>query len=238
MENLTLASHRILKTQIDLNLMEAIYGNVLQDFATIDPKNLRSGADKKPGPGYQWPATYAPIQAELMDKIAEAYGVEASSYQITDSWLLLQTNESWIDNPIHDHRGSGSLTVVVYIMADPSKDSISFFDDAGNETVHPVQCGDVLIFPAVIPHKPNPTTATEYKRVSYNFTLTRQEQETPESKSRMDICNDCDRLMKPVKICKECHCFMPAKVLIPIVECPLGKWGKIDAKNVFGIGSN
>jgi hypothetical protein len=234
MENLTLAGHRVLKTQLDLNLMEAIYENVLHDFKNIDSKNLRSGANQQVGPGYQWPATFTPIQTELMDKIAEAYGVEASSYQITDSWVLLQPNEPWIDNRVHDHRGSGSLVVVVYIMADPSKDSISFFDDAGNETVHPVQCGDVLIFPSVVPHKPNPTTATEYKRVSYNFTLTRQEQETPESKTRMAICNSCNKLLKPVKICKECNCFMPAKVLIPIVECPIGKWGKINARDIFG----
>jgi hypothetical protein len=236
MEDLTLAGHRVLKTQIDLNLMEAIYENALQDFEKIDPNNLRSGAVKVKGPGYQWPSTNTAIHTELVNKIAEAYGVEASSYQITDSWFLLQTNESWIDNPVHDHRGSGSLVVIVYVMADPSKDSISFFDDAGNETAYPVQAGDVLIFPAVIPHKPNPTTATEYKRLSYNFTLTREEPETPESKSRMDICNSCDRLMKPVKICKECYCFMPAKTLIPISECPLGKWGKIEARNIFGQG--
>jgi uncharacterized RmlC-like cupin family protein len=238
MEDLTLAGHRVLKTQIDLNLMEAIYGDLLQEFGQIDPINLRSGSTKTQGPGYQWPKTYTEIQSNLIPKIAETYSVEAESYQITDSWVLLQTNESWIDNPVHDHRGSGSLVVVVYIMADPSKDSISFFDDAGNETVHPVQAGDVLIFPAVVPHKPNPTTATEYKRISYNFTLTRQEPETPESRSRMDICNACDQLMKPVKICKECYCFMPAKTLIPISECPLGKWGKIEARNIFGTGSN
>jgi hypothetical protein len=236
MEELNLAGYRVLKTQIDLNLAEAIYGDVLQEFSTIGPNKLRSGASKVTGPGYQWTKTYTALHQELLPTLADAYKVEVESYQITDSWVLVQTNEPWIDNPIHNHEGAGTLTVVVYIMADPSKDSISFFDDAGNETVQPVQAGDVLIFSATARHRPNPTSATEYKRVSYNFTLTRQEPETPESKSRMDICNDCDSLMKPVKICKECYCFMPAKVLIPIVECPLGKWGKIEASSIFGRG--
>jgi hypothetical protein len=45
--------------------------------------------------------------------------------------------------------------------------------------------------------------------------------------SRMSICEDCDRLIKATKNCKECGCFMTAKTKLPNAECPLGKWGKI-----------
>lgn len=44
---------------------------------------------------------------------------------------------------------------------------------------------------------------------------------------RMSICEDCDRLIKATKNCKECGCFMTAKTKLPNAECPLGKWGKI-----------
>ena len=238
MEELNLSGYKGFKTQINLDLMETLYTEILQDFANITSQNLRSGTDHSTGVGYQWAKTYPDINSQILEQIGTAYNVDPTSYEFTDNWVLVQTNESWIDNPVHDHKGGGSLVVVVYIMADPTTDSISFFDDVGNETRVPIQSGDVLIFPSLAPHKPNPTSSTNHKRVSYNMTLNRQETETPESKSRMDICNACDRLMQPVKICKECHCFMPAKVLIPIIECPLGKWGKIDAKNIFGTGSN
>lgn len=46
------------------------------------------------------------------------------------------------------------------------------------------------------------------------------------SSERYKICEACDRFNSTLKICKECGCFMPAKVMIPIVSCPLGKWGK------------
>ena len=42
--------------------------------------------------------------------------------------------------------------------------------------------------------------------------------------SRMDICKGCDRFNKHTKMCKECSCFMPAKVLLKKSFCPLLKW--------------
>lgn len=47
------------------------------------------------------------------------------------------------------------------------------------------------------------------------------------AKERMDICMSCDRLFKPTKTCKECGCFMAAKVWLAPVECPLNKWQKV-----------
>ena len=44
---------------------------------------------------------------------------------------------------------------------------------------------------------------------------------------RMDICKECDRYNSKVKSCKECGCFMPAKVLLKKSFCPLLKWKPI-----------
>ena len=43
-------------------------------------------------------------------------------------------------------------------------------------------------------------------------------------KERMIICSDCDSYRKSVRLCNECNCFMPVKVLFHKQECPLGKW--------------
>lgn len=44
-------------------------------------------------------------------------------------------------------------------------------------------------------------------------------------KARMDICNACSDLLRPMKVCKHCGCVMPLKTkLAEGVECPVGKW--------------
>ena len=43
---------------------------------------------------------------------------------------------------------------------------------------------------------------------------------------RLAICSECPRLIKRVQICKECGCFMPAKVWLLDSWCPLQKWGQ------------
>lgn len=42
---------------------------------------------------------------------------------------------------------------------------------------------------------------------------------------RFAICEACDRLNKAY-LCKECSCFMPAKVLVKSAQCPLDKWSR------------
>lgn len=44
------------------------------------------------------------------------------------------------------------------------------------------------------------------------------------AKMRMNICNNCDKLFKPTKTCKECGCFMNIKVWLEQAKCPLDKW--------------
>jgi len=41
---------------------------------------------------------------------------------------------------------------------------------------------------------------------------------------KMKICLQCDQFFKPTKQCKKCGCFMPVKVRIPGMHCPLKKW--------------
>lgn len=47
----------------------------------------------------------------------------------------------------------------------------------------------------------------------------------PFAKKRYNICLSCEELGK-FKICNKCGCFMPAKVRLSGVECPIEKWGK------------
>jgi hypothetical protein len=135
MEKLTVAGSVVLKTQLNLDLVESLYPQLLAEFDALDPIYLRSGADKTPGPGYQWMKTITEIDDVVKLLLAEHYAVDVAKFTTTDSWLLLQTDEEWIDNQPHDHLGAGSLVVVAYIMADPATDSISFFDSAGNEEI-------------------------------------------------------------------------------------------------------
>ena len=45
---------------------------------------------------------------------------------------------------------------------------------------------------------------------------------------RLAICKDCPRIRKSSMTCKECGCFMPAKVKLPNAFCPIGKWQAVE----------
>lgn len=51
-------------------------------------------------------------------------------------------------------------------------------------------------------------------------------------RERAATCNSCEHLNKTLSICKKCGCFMPAKVRLKWASCPIGKWGKIETKEV------
>ena len=44
-------------------------------------------------------------------------------------------------------------------------------------------------------------------------------------KKRIEICENCESLTK-LKICKECGCFMPVKIWIKFIDCPIEKWAR------------
>jgi hypothetical protein len=41
---------------------------------------------------------------------------------------------------------------------------------------------------------------------------------------RMSICKQCERFFELTSSCKECGCFMVAKVTLALGKCPLDKW--------------
>jgi len=45
-----------------------------------------------------------------------------------------------------------------------------------------------------------------------------------EAVQRMKTCIQCDKFRSLTKQCSVCNCFMPAKVLVPGLNCPEGKW--------------
>jgi len=47
---------------------------------------------------------------------------------------------------------------------------------------------------------------------------------SPIGKPRLEICKSCEHYNHTYRVCKECHCIMPVKVILPFVKCPVGKW--------------
>jgi Family of unknown function (DUF6171) len=47
---------------------------------------------------------------------------------------------------------------------------------------------------------------------------------TEKRNNRIDICKQCDKLVK--KHCVLCDCYMPLKTWISIADCPENKWEK------------
>jgi len=47
-----------------------------------------------------------------------------------------------------------------------------------------------------------------------------------EAVKKMKICIECENFVASTKQCKLCGCFMPAKVLVPMMRCPANpsKW--------------
>jgi hypothetical protein len=48
--------------------------------------------------------------------------------------------------------------------------------------------------------------------------------QTDVADERYAICLSCPELVQATKTCKECGCFMTAKVKLPNAYCPLHKW--------------
>lgn len=41
---------------------------------------------------------------------------------------------------------------------------------------------------------------------------------------RMEICKRCPAFDQTLRRCRDCGCFMPAKVQIDVAMCPQGRW--------------
>ena len=42
--------------------------------------------------------------------------------------------------------------------------------------------------------------------------------------ARATICKDCEEYNSTIKTCKNCGCFMPAKIIFVSSKCPKDKW--------------
>lgn len=51
------------------------------------------------------------------------------------------------------------------------------------------------------------------------------------SEDRLNICRSCEHFEEITSRCKQCGCFMEIKTRIPFVECPVGKWGKMEEES-------
>lgn len=45
---------------------------------------------------------------------------------------------------------------------------------------------------------------------------------------RLRICEECSSFSSKLNSCKECGCYMPAKVSFANTSCPVGKWTKAE----------
>ena len=68
--------------------------------------------------------------------------------------------------------------------------------------------------------------ATKVNHIVTGWTSLATTQPTSEAKRRLTICRNCssNRWGKLRMWCKECKCFIPAKVRVLTEECKLGNW--------------
>lgn len=45
-----------------------------------------------------------------------------------------------------------------------------------------------------------------------------------EAKRRYKICQACPMFRPGIRTCASCGCFLPAKVMVPVMHCPEKKW--------------
>jgi hypothetical protein len=238
MIELTLANNKIMKFKLPDELVSAIKDQAILDFNNAKEQStgypdtssvymFRSPSSLEnitPGPGYQ----FLPTSSSYIDQWKQLVLEETNKFTtrnmtISDLWFLVQTDDEWIDNPEHVHM-TADWVISSYFSLNTT-DSIRFSDDAENSENYSPREGEVLLFHNSVKHKPNKTVGKNL-RISLNAELRfveESQEEIQTSVDRMEICKGCDRL-NSLNICKECSCFMPFKVRIQSVSCPIGKW--------------
>jgi hypothetical protein len=48
---------------------------------------------------------------------------------------------------------------------------------------------------------------------------------------RLEICKSCEYFHQILRMCSQCGCFMPAKILIKSSSCPIKKWSPVDGND-------
>lgn len=52
------------------------------------------------------------------------------------------------------------------------------------------------------------------------------------ARERYIICKSCDEFNNVLRTCKQCGCFMPAKVTVSYAQCPVGKWQQFSGESI------
>lgn len=68
-----------------------------------------------------------------------------------------------------------------------------------------------------------PKQATELKNASKDI-IKRRRVSKEEFVRRLEVCRDCEYLLKAVNVCRQCGCFTKVKAALPSGDCPLGRW--------------
>ena len=129
------------------------------------PQNLENPDG---GTGYQWKIESSEANKEIRSQALEfANQAYDSSFVFADSWFLLQTNDSWIDNPLHQHMTSDKQ-VVVYLQTN-EEDYVEFGDFSNPSVVERLKVSDgmVVIFDGDAWHRPVPNSGNR-NRISLN----------------------------------------------------------------------
>jgi len=71
----------------------------------------------------------------------------------------------------------------------------------------------------VIKGRSNTVIGPDEKTLEYE----KENEDIPLAKQRYEICKGCEYLTK-LRFCGQCGCFMPLKVRIESVSCPIKKW--------------
>jgi hypothetical protein len=180
-EKLSIGNNEVLKgsmsSELILNLqkeIEAEFSSAYEISKESDteiflfrtPNNLETPGV---GPGYQFTPketdTMVVFRTHLVESILQA---KNEMYRINEYWALLQTNEDWIQNPVHQHL-TADIVAVVYVSVNDG-DSIEFRDADGFSENYVPSEGDLLIFKGDAYHKPNKNTGTKH-RISLNLEL-------------------------------------------------------------------
>jgi len=51
------------------------------------------------------------------------------------------------------------------------------------------------------------------------------------ARERYTICKTCEEFNPIIKTCKQCGCFMPAKVTVSQIQCPVSKWQQFSGES-------
>lgn len=200
------------------NLFNDLYSKSKENNLFKTPANF---LEPSSGPGYQFVAF---LDTDYKEYICNLINSKVDSeLEIKESWYLYQTNDAWVNNPVHTHM-TADWIAVTYLDVKPG-DAIEFHDKNNNVETYEPKFGEILFFPGSTMHKPAPNISQ--KRLSLNIELGRKiisEQERSITIHRVSTCKGCDKFNEVTSFCTEDNSYIPVKVTQMTSSCPINKW--------------